>query len=310
MKSTADWSSKGVGSYATRSDQIALWTPRLVLRHLSLSLLATSDRLFGKRDQWLRRHRIHFVYLHSVFADEEEGFRSLLTTLSKGHRLIGYSEAVSRVWSGQIDEPYIAFSFDDGLENCMTAAEILREFGVTGCFFVCPAIVGEKSFERVTQYCRDRLHLPPVDLLSWRDLEELRKAGHEVGSHTLSHPNLAAIPWDQVVEEVEGSRQELVRRLGCADHFAWSYGRFEHFSPAARRAVFQAGYGSCASAERGCHVAASGPRPGDLCLRREHLAASWPLSHSLYFLAMGAKRASAASNGWPSTWHPLEGPER
>jgi len=244
---------------------------------------------------------VHFLYLHSLFPDEEQGFKSLLETLSGGHQLIDYNEALARIHRGEIDKPYIAFSFDDGLKNCMVAAKILSEFGVTACFFVCPAIVGEGSFSRVSQFCRDALQLPPVELFSWADLEVLLKGGHTVGSHTLSHRNLATISQDEVLDEIAGSREMLVRRLGSADHFAWSYGHFAHVTPAAVRAVFKAGYISCNSAERGCHVA-SALRPEDLCVRREHIGGSWPLSHCLYFLARSAKSASPTSNGWPASW--------
>jgi len=287
--------------YATTVAEITRWTPRVPIRHVSLSVRAAADQLWGRRDRWLRRNRVHFLYLHSLFPDEEKGFRSLLTELSREHRLIAYDEALARIRRGAIDMPYIAFSFDDGLKNCKAAAKILGEFGVRACFFVCPGIVGEGDFGLVSQFCRDALQLPPVELFGWADLEDLRKDGHTIGSHTLSHRNLATISRDELLEEIEGSREILVRRLGSAEHFAWSYGHFSDITPSAVQAVFKAGYLSCASAERGCHVTGV-CRPEDLCVRREHIGGAWPLNHCLYFLARSAKNASATSSNWPTGW--------
>ena len=65
------------------------------------------------------------------------------------------------------------------------------------------------------------------------------------------------------------------------------------------QAVARAGYASGASTERGCHVAPACLPSGVLCLRREHIDAAWPLSHSRYFLARSAARASCDAHLWP-----------
>jgi peptidoglycan/xylan/chitin deacetylase (PgdA/CDA1 family) len=136
--------------------------------------------------------------------------------------------------------------------------------------------------------------------MSWGDVESLARAGHEIGSHTLTHANLAGLSASQLEDEVGTSFEMLGDRVGEVKHFSWPFGRFSHFSPAAARVVFETGFQSCASAERGCHVAQLNGR--DLCIRRTVVVAKWPIRSTLYFLSRYSQMASAHNNGWPKGW--------
>jgi len=122
-------------------------TLRATARATALDLLASAGRLTGRTAAALARPRVHFVYLHHVFGDEEAGFRALVAHLGRGARIVPYSEAVARVRRGPIDRPCVAFSFDDGFASCRRAAEILEEHGARACFFVVPSMIGERSPE-------------------------------------------------------------------------------------------------------------------------------------------------------------------
>ena len=252
----------------------------------------------------LSKERVQFLYLHHVFEDEEDSFRILLRALlDTGHRLISYSEAVERVRKGNINgKPHVVFSFDDGLKNGLRAARIMSEFGAKGCFFVCPSIVGETNHQKIQEFCSKRLNKPPMEFLSWDDLSTLLEEGHDVGAHTMTHTNLAQIPVQQMQEEIGDSFEALAERVGKPKHFSWPFGRFSHFGPVPARTVFEVGFESCASAERGCHVARSVKQKMELCLRRDHIVAGWPPNHTLYFMARNSRRASAHDDEWPPEW--------
>lgn len=288
--------------YATRYEQLHSTDFRGVLRHIALSTLSTSHRITGGMASALSRDRVQFLYMHHVFEDEEDSFRSLLQALSLEHRFVSYSEAVDRVLSGDIDGPYLAVSFDDGLKNCLSAARIMGEFGITACFFVCPPMVGETDYQKIKEFCFQELGMPPTEFLSWDDVETLLREGHEIGSHTMTHPDLARLSVQQVQDEVGESFEVLTDRIGEVKHFSWPYGRFFHFSPAAARTVFDTGFRSCASAERGCHVTNSEKQETDLCIRRDNVVAGWPINHSLYFMARNSQRASVRCDQWPPGW--------
>ena len=76
--------------------------------------------------------------------------------------------------------------------------------------------------------------------MSWEMLAEMRDGGMTIGSHSRSHAFLANETEERVREEVEGSRQELQRRLHVpAEWFAYPGGSF---NAAVVRAVAKAGY--------------------------------------------------------------------
>jgi len=77
-------------------------------------------------------------------------------------------------------------------------------------------------------------------LMSWDQVRELHRDGHEIGSHSLTHPLLPDLPDARVRDEVEGSRRELSRILGAeVRSFCYPNGSYD---ARALRAVAEAGY--------------------------------------------------------------------
>lgn len=76
--------------------------------------------------------------------------------------------------------------------------------------------VAQPERDAVVASIADRLGVdPPRDrMLSWRDLEEMRGCGVEIGAHTYSHPYLGEIPHADAVAEMGHSREDLRERLG------------------------------------------------------------------------------------------------
>ncbi len=277
--------------------------PRELVRYAALTGLGAGYRLSRRVECGLARNRVQILCLHHVFDHEKARFRELLRTLSVHHRFITYSEAVERIAAGDVDAPYIAFSFDDGFRCTLDAAAILEEFGASACFFVCPSIIGEQRRAKVEAFCRERLRIDfAPEFLSWAELELLLKRGHEVGSHTMTHADLRRLTAPELHDEIAASYDVLRARLAAADHFAWPYGRFRHFTPGALDAVFEAGFTSCASAERGSHIPAGKQHTSNVCLRRDNVDAAWPITHSLYFIARNGNRAIPSNNAWSSVW--------
>ena len=246
------------------------------------------------RDAFLRRlgmlksfgAGIHFVYLHHVFSDEVVPFRELLGRLSRQATFISHSEAVRRITSGAIDRTYVSISFDDGLLSCLDAARIMEDFGAQGCFFVCPAAVDHcHDYVWITRWCHERLHKSPVKVMSWDDLEDLQRRGHEIGNHTMNHPNLAETPIESRHQQIFVAREQLVRHLGevAGRHFAWPYGEARHIDHAATSAILAAGHTSCSSAVRGVHL---GTLPLITCpiLLRNHAAFLRPVGTTEFFM--------------------------
>ena len=274
---------------------------RRAVRATALTLLSYGARLTGKMRAGLQRPRVQFLMLHHVFRDEEQGFHQLLERLARHVNFISYSQAVQRVLDGAIDKPYAAISFDDGLASCSLAARILRDMGISACFFVCPSMIGQTDPAIMTAFCRDRLTmLNACGFLGWDDLERMAAAGHEIGAHSMTHANLATLDKSAMEQEIGRGYDILRQRFGPALHFAWPLGHWNQFTPEARDFAFATGFKSCASAQRGCHVAGAGPiDPRQLCVRRDLARCKSPVSEVLYFMSKNAAAASPHNNKWP-----------
>jgi peptidoglycan/xylan/chitin deacetylase (PgdA/CDA1 family) len=263
--------------------------------------------MIGRARALLARPRVQILLLHHIFPDEEQPFRALLAALARTHTFISYSQAIHRASAAgaEIDRPYMAFSFDDGLQNNLRAAAILQEFGAAGMFFVCPSIIGEDDPLRLQKFSQQRLELPrPVEFMSWDDLLGLRRSGHEIGGHTMTHPRLMTLKRTELPNQIAGCREVIRERLGECRHFAWTYGQFSDCAPHIVQMVFDSGYESCASGVRGCHGPIRSTPTEPLCIHRDHIVAGAGVNQAMYFIARSAANMRAEGDRWP--W-PIEG---
>lgn len=268
-----------MSSYATEGRALERARPlpfrvRGVARRAALGALSLLPRS--------ARTGVRVVHYHYVFDDERESFERQLRFLARELRPVSLSDAVERLRLGKVEGDEVVVTFDDGFRNQLdNAAPLLAEHGFAACFFLVTELLSA-SPERARSFCRDRLHLPvPVEPLDWDGAARLLDLGHEVGSHTRSHPDLTTLAGDALLEELVASREELSRRLGAARHLSAPYGERARFSEAVADAARAAGYESCATAIRGVNTSAL-----DLySLHRDHLSARWPLRELAYFLA-------------------------
>lgn len=266
------------------------------IRNLTLDMLSVLDQM-QDTEPCLKKPRVQFLYIHHAFKDEEKKLDALLKKLALNHTFISYSEAVTKILENKIDKPYICLSSDDGFKNNLEAAKIMNEYGAKACFFINPSIIGNTSFDEIQKHCKTRLSFPPVEFMNWNDIEQLQKWGHEIGSHTMNHINVANTEKEQFIEDCNKTFEIINRKCGTAKHFAFPYGRFFHFNNAAKEAVFNAGFVSCASAERGCHTNDVRTIANkELNILRDHVILDWKLSHIMHFFIDNSKKAKFENN--------------
>lgn len=130
-------------------------------------------------------------------------------------------------------KPGVLFTFDDGREsNYAVSAPLLEEMGTRGLFFVVPDFIGLRGSEaRDFYYSRiDIRGLPQApDEEVWtpmnpEQLHDLARRGHSIGSHTLSHTNLAGLAPPDLQRQIESSAEKIrswTRKDVAA--LAWTY---------------------------------------------------------------------------------------
>jgi peptidoglycan/xylan/chitin deacetylase (PgdA/CDA1 family) len=270
---------------------------RNYMRSVALDFLSLKNIMIGNNDYYMNLNRIQFIYIHHVFKDEEQAFEKLVKFLLVNHTPINYSEAVNKILNGIIDKPYIVFSTDDGFKNNLVAASILKKYGISACFFINPAIIGISNYEMVKEFCLERLNCPPVEFMNWDDISSLMKDGHEIGSHTQNHVKISDMPFGAAEDDINKSIIEIKKYCGKVDHFAYPYGKYHHFNERIRKFIFNCGFLSCASAERGCHITdAKKMKNEELFIRRDHIVLDWSLQHIIYFLVLNSKKGNVNCN--------------
>ncbi len=126
----------------------------------------------------------------------------------------------------------VALTFDDGYADNVTAAlPLLRRYGFPATFYIVTGFVGREGY------------------MDWADLALLRDSGMELGAHTVSHVDLAALDLEAARYEIHASREALEERLGI-EVFSFSYPAGS-YTPAVARLIREAGFTSAVTATPG-----------------------------------------------------------
>jgi len=116
----------------------------------------------------------------------------------------------------------LAITFDDGYESVWTEAfpEMAARKWVGTVFVVVGSVGGSNSWDV-------RLSPRRFKHLSWTQIEELSRAGFEIGSHTLSHRDLTRLDADSLRRELRDSKRVIEDRIGRAvTSVSYPFGRY------------------------------------------------------------------------------------
>ncbi len=160
-----------------------------------------------------------------------------------GLRGVTLSEGMAALKNGTSNR-CVVLTFDDGYaDNLINAAPILKQFGFHATCYVVSGRIGAHNAWDAETLAVEKPLMNHVELQRWL------ADGHEIGSHTVSHPHLHRLTRSAAEEEIAGSRSELQRLTGAAiDHFCYPYGEYGDETLAIVRA---AGYRSAVTTQRG-----------------------------------------------------------
>lgn len=176
-----------------------------------------------------------FLCYHSVAAEgpryltiSAELFERQLALLRRRGVRGGDLAALEGAASGRGAGPTAFLTFDDGFrDNHATALPLLREYGFPAFVFVLPPLLEDGGAFGWPEMIADReRHPATLRSVDWPMLEEMREAGFEVGSHTLSHPHLPRLGGEELRQELWESRLAIKQRLGSCDTLAYPFGEW------------------------------------------------------------------------------------
>jgi peptidoglycan/xylan/chitin deacetylase (PgdA/CDA1 family) len=104
-------------------------------------------------------------------------------------------------------QPLITVTFDDGWESVYTvAAPILQKYGIPTTQYIISGVEAEPNY------------------MSWKQIDQLQKAGHEIACHTVNHPDLTALDNEDLIFQLSRCKATLSQKFGPIYDFASPYG--------------------------------------------------------------------------------------
>jgi peptidoglycan/xylan/chitin deacetylase (PgdA/CDA1 family) len=174
-------------------------------------------------------------YYHSVaekrLSVKPSVFRAQLSYLKhRGYHCIGVGEWLASQKNGRKSEKCVALTFDDGFGSMWeNVLPLLQEFGFRATFFIVPGYVGKTHWGNPntgTWSGKEQPGRMPFPMMTWNQITRLGEAGMEIGSHTLSHPNLTNISEEEARKEIRDSKEFLEEKLGISiQGFCYPLGR-------------------------------------------------------------------------------------
>ena len=223
---------------------------------------------------------------HYVFDNQLKSFEQLIVAIRARGRFISTDQYVRMAEGTEtIDGACFHLSFDDGFRNVVTnALPILEKHAVPFAFFIPTDCIGA-DFTQATQFCSRESYRGPVEFASWDNLRRLDPELVTLGSHTVTHPQLASISHDgeRLHHELAASKARLEQELDRpCEYLAWPRGQPHDIDRATIEVARNCGYRALFGAHGGTVLP---DQPHDLVMPRQHFELQWPLSHIAYLAA-------------------------
>ncbi len=118
-------------------------------------------------------------------------------------------------------------TFDDGFQNVyMNAFPVLKKYGMKCIVFL--TIEYMDTAEPMKKFFNDRY---AVKSLTWDQVKEMRSCGAEIGSHALTHRNMARLDKEAFSVEAQASREAIKAIAGCdVTSFSYPFGNRGSFN--------------------------------------------------------------------------------
>ena len=193
----------------------------------------------------------HSIHPEKSFASASPAlFRLHLEWLAKNCDIVPFDATLPSLASFHRKRPTVAITFDDGYaDNFDYAFPLIQHFSVPATFFVCAGLVMRDPLVVARFRKLQRCDSKDVHPLSWSQLKQIASAGHKIGAHTYSHPNLATLDPRAVEVELAVSKAALEDRLGQeVSLMAYPFGKPRvHFTRETADVVARCGYRAAAT---------------------------------------------------------------
>jgi peptidoglycan/xylan/chitin deacetylase (PgdA/CDA1 family) len=167
-------------------------------------------------------------------------------------RVAGFQSGALADCGAPLQPRRIVITFDDGYVNVLRhGLGPLAQHGFQAIEFLPADLLGKRNEWDVAA------GEAPETIMDAAQVRDWLAAGHTIGSHTLDHPWLTALPAAAAREQIFASRKKLEDLFGVAvEHFCYPYG---DWNPAVRDLVVAAGYRTACTTNSGVNRAGDSP---------------------------------------------------
>jgi peptidoglycan/xylan/chitin deacetylase (PgdA/CDA1 family) len=210
--------------------------------------------LFQQGTPILMYHKIGLrpsrVRLKGLYVRPDSFKRQLDEFKAAGFHAVSPSDACSAPHESR--ERRVVLTFDDGFRNVFdNALEPLARHGMRALQFLVVNSIGKLNEWDL------RDGEAPEPLMDTAQVRDWLAAGHQIGSHSLTHARLTRLTVRDAREEIITSKKKLEDLFSIpVDHFCYPYG---DFSPATRDLVLEAGYKTACTTLYGVNTPATPP---------------------------------------------------
>jgi peptidoglycan/xylan/chitin deacetylase (PgdA/CDA1 family) len=188
------------------------------------------------------------VRLKGLYVTPEKFVRQLEELRANGFEACSPGQACANGATG----PRIALTFDDGFRNVFeNALGPLALYKKTAIQFLVPSYIGKLNEWDL----RDGETAEP--LMDSEHIRDWLRAGHSIGSHSLTHARLTRLTLRDAREEIFASKKKLEDDFAVAiEHFCYPYG---DWNEPVRDLVVEAGYRTACTTDFGINTPATPP---------------------------------------------------
>ena len=160
----------------------------------------------------------------------------------------GFTEGSLPTCAGPRERSQAVITFDDGYVNVLRyGLQPLAAAGFKAIQFLPVNFLGKRNEWDVA--CGET----PEIIMDTAQVRDWLAAGHDIGSHTMSHPFLTRLTPKEAREEIFASRMRLEDLFGRrVEHFCYPYG---DWNESVKDLVMQAGYQTACTTDPGVNTA-------------------------------------------------------
>lgn len=212
----------------------------------------------------------------------KEVFFDQLFELSKISTLIRIEEAIGLITKNKkVNDTLVAFTFDDGFEECATMiAPALEQFKTNAIFFINPNFAeGDEAY--VKNFSENIVLTPGKKPMRWNDILNLYNNGHLIGAHTMDHYLINSDDPKQLEYQIVECKKVIENKIqSSCDYFAFPYGKLEHANEKSIQLAFDHYKYVFSQSDYKNYFSFNGR-----VINRRHFEPDWPINHVKYFIS-------------------------